>query len=520
MEENKKADENVKTEQPKESKNIKDEEKEKEKSIPSNVEEPIKPDENSKIKLEINKETVESNKDLSEDKKDETKNIEEELKKELAKNKDEDITKLNPEISKEKSKEIAEKLEKMFKDKKSKEEYKQLQKKATLFEKHQFWDTQPMPKYADQVLKIGLTGDAIEKKTVEQVRQTPYPLPEGFEWCNIDIKSETEIKELYQLLAENYVEDTGGYLRFNYSIDFLKWALLPKEYIPDWHVGVRVIKNKLLVGFISGIPTMVSIDNKEVKSCEINFLCVHKKLREHRLAPVLIKEVTRRVNIINIWQAIYTAGKYLPTPFCECVYFHRNLNVKKLVETNFTSIPPKLNLKRMEKMYKLPEEVTTPRFRPMLAKDMKAAYELLIQYLSKFTVWIHFDYVEFKHFMKTTERVVYSYVVDDEDGNITDFVSFYLLPSSLLKNEKHKELMAGYLFYYAYTKTELKELVKNCLILAKKYGADVFNCLNLMDNKKILNELQFGEGSGNLMYYLYNWMIGEIKPEELGVVLV
>jgi hypothetical protein len=31
--------------------------------------------------------------------------------------------------------------------------------------------------------------------------------------------------------------------------------------------------------------------------CEINFLCIHKKLRAKRLAPVLIKEVTRRVNL-------------------------------------------------------------------------------------------------------------------------------------------------------------------------------------------------------------------------------
>lgn len=33
---------------------------------------------------------------------------------------------------------------------------------------------------------------------------------------------------------------------------------------------------------------------------EINFLCVHKKLRSKRLAPVLIKEITRRVNVTNV----------------------------------------------------------------------------------------------------------------------------------------------------------------------------------------------------------------------------
>jgi hypothetical protein len=51
---------------------------------------------------------------------------------------------------------------------------------------------------------------------------------------------------------------------------------------------------------------------------EINFLCVHKKLRAKRLAPVLIKEITRRVNLENVWQAAYTAGIVLPKPLATC----------------------------------------------------------------------------------------------------------------------------------------------------------------------------------------------------------
>ena len=63
---------------------------------------------------------------------------------------------------------------------------------------------------------------------------------------------------------------------------------------------------------------------------EINFLCVHKKLRTKRLAPVLIREITRRVNLFDIWQASYTAGVIIPTPLATCRYFHRSLNPKKL----------------------------------------------------------------------------------------------------------------------------------------------------------------------------------------------
>lgn len=51
---------------------------------------------------------------------------------------------------------------------------------------------------------------------------------------------------------------------------------------------------------------------------EINFLCVHKKLRSKRVAPVLIREITRRVNLKGIFQAVYTAGVVLPKPVGTC----------------------------------------------------------------------------------------------------------------------------------------------------------------------------------------------------------
>jgi glycylpeptide N-tetradecanoyltransferase len=71
-------------------------------------------------------------------------------------------------------------------------------------------------------------------------------------------------------------------------------------FIQDWHLGVRVSSTKKLFGFISGIPVKTMIKNREVKMAEINYLCVHKKLRTKRLAPVLIKEITRRVNLTGI----------------------------------------------------------------------------------------------------------------------------------------------------------------------------------------------------------------------------
>ena len=58
--------------------------------------------------------------------------------------------------------------------------------------------------------------------------------------------------------------------------------------------------------------------SREKKMVEINFLCVHKKLRSKRVAPVLIREITRRVHLEGIFQAVYTAGVVLPKPVGTC----------------------------------------------------------------------------------------------------------------------------------------------------------------------------------------------------------
>ena len=109
--------------------------------------------------------------------------------------------------------------------------------------------------------------------------------------------------------------------RFDYSPEFLAWALKPPGYLKEWHTGVRVTKSNKLVGFISGVPAHIRSDirdtfppsqalqsdiirmyEKKKNLVEINFLCVHKKLRAKRLAPVLIREITRRVNLTGIFQ--------------------------------------------------------------------------------------------------------------------------------------------------------------------------------------------------------------------------
>lgn len=385
-----------------------------------------------------------------------------------------------------------------------------------LHKSYQFWSTQPVPKMDEKIL----SNEPIEPpKSSEEIRAEPYTLPDGFHWDTLNLNEPLVLKELYTLLNENYVEDDDCMFRFDYQTDFLKWALQPPGWRMDWHCGVRVVKSGRLVGFISAIPAQLRIYNHLQTVVEINFLCVHKKLRAKRVAPVLIREITRRVNLTGIFQGVYTAGIVLPKPIATCRYWHRSLNPKKLIDIKFSHLSRNMTMQRTLKLFKLPDQPKTPGFRKMEIQDCEKVVNLLNEYLAKFELAPKFTEDEFKHWFIPQSGIIDSFVVENQDGSISDFVSYYTLPSTVVYHPVHKTLKAAYSFYNVSTKTPWIDLMLDALITAKNFGFDVFNALDLMDNKEFLEPLKFGIGDGNLQYYLYNWRCPSMLPNKIGLVL-
>uniref|UniRef100_A0A914UXR4 Glycylpeptide N-tetradecanoyltransferase n=1 Tax=Plectus sambesii TaxID=2011161 RepID=A0A914UXR4_9BILA len=349
--------------------------------------------------------------------------------------------------------------------------------------KFAFWETQPVPKFDEQVT----TNEPIDQPIdISQVREEPFSLPDQFHWSNVDLDDEKQLKELYTLLTENYVEDDDNMFRFDYGSEFIRWALKPPGWLQQWHCGVRAKNSGKLVAFISAIPCTIRIYDKIQTMVEINFLCVHKKLRSKRVAPVLIREITRRVNQQGIFQAVFTAGVIIPKPITTCRYWHRSLNPKKLIEVKFSHLARNMTLQRTLKLYKLPEAPKCPGFRAMAPGDVPQAYRLLVDYLKTFDLAPMFTLEEFQHFFVPRPNVVDSFVVET-NGKVTDFVSFYTLPSTVMHHSTYKTIKAAYSFYNVATSTSLVELMNDALIVAKKHDFDVFNALDLMDNKQFLS---------------------------------
>lgn len=306
------------------------------------------------------------------------------------------------------------------------------------------------------------------------------PLPQEFEWHDVNVGVTEDLYAIHRLLDTSYIENETW--KLDYTRSFLSWALQGCE-----NLCIRVISSKLIVGFVS--------------CCEmdggvfVNFLCVHKKLRKKKMTNVLISELTRRVKERGMNQAFFTSGSERQNRIATCNYYHRYLRVENLMQHHF--IPPTSNIRIMSKLYSLPPSPL--RFRKVDKMDCEKLSKLLGDHAREIKVKLNFT-------ADACERLfvnpnVFCYVLG-EIGSPTDMVSFYCLP---LKNKLTKAVINScYLWYHVHTTLSLEELIGWTLVTAKMLGFDVLNCLDVFENNKFLTELKFVKGTGELHYHSHS----------------
>jgi glycylpeptide N-tetradecanoyltransferase len=116
----------------------------------------------------------------------------------------------------------------------------------------------------------------------------------------------------------------------------------------------------------------------------------------------------------------------------------------------------------------------------MRAEDAPQVLELLNRYLARTDFAPVFtSEEEIKHWLLHREGVIWSYVVENRNGKITDLFSYYAIPSQVINPCKHKAVNVAYQFYYA-SETAFNEgdekklaerlqvLFKDALILARQ----------------------------------------------------
>ena len=69
----------------------------------------------------------------------------------------------------------------------------------------------------------------------------------------------------------------------------------------------------------------------------------------------------------------------------------------------------------------------------LTAADIKGACKLLNDYLTKYKLVTEFNEDEFAHWFLPRKNIIDTFVVEN-DGQVTDMVSFYTLPSTVMSH--------------------------------------------------------------------------------------
>lgn len=121
------------------------------------------------------------------------------------------------------------------------------------------------------------------------------------------------------------------------------------------------------------------IFGKEHMTAYTNYLAVHRKLRNKRLAQVVIQEALRRTRADGIQVSFYHSARCQPTPFLAIRSCLRLLNTNKLIDVRYTSLPKGMTRQEFAKKFELPKKDRiniVGTLRPMELKDVKEVLRL------------------------------------------------------------------------------------------------------------------------------------------------
>ncbi len=296
-----------------------------------------------------------------------------------------------------------------------------------------------------------------------------------------------DFSEFQQFLSNNYIADSTGILRFNYSKECLEWACKPPNYIPELLIAYRDSNGDLL-GTIVGIPIML----QNVVTISVNFLCVHLAHREKGVAKLLIDELMKRAKSHGFKNSVFTRGVPAGTPN-SLRYHHYLIDVPYLVELGLFPATAKY-----KHPFKLDNKMS---LRPVVKEDIPEIHK---RYSSEKSISQKFTIEELEYWVLTRPGVVYSFVSDD----YSNFASYFIIESTY--GLKKGNFRGAYTFLNYSERSEF--LTKELLISAKNEGCHQFNTLF---PGKAADKLLLGTGS---LVYFHNEKL--VDPKDVYLVMV
>lgn len=354
-------------------------------------------------------------------------------------------------------------------------------------------------------------------------------LPAGFEWVELDPSKESDVKRLTAFLDANALQDTEEQFKLGWTVAHierqLKYKVPPaknaaeakKLLKPLWAAvqtnGATGPKN--LIAFIAAVPAHLRLWSKVEPFYMVRQLCVHRKMRGHRVARVIVKELSRRVHHLGNSQqectpAFFTLG--VPMPFKMLVNhgaYHRTFQ-----HDRFTSAGLKPTIDRKDATtanYKMLENV-----RLLEPKDLVVVFPFVCTFLERFKVALAYTGAEFAHRYLPRPGCTYSYVHwDKTNTKPLGFFSFSELHYDMLALDSLvKQLRIAYTDII-FPVSNL-DLAKSMLVAASEAGFDELEIGSNAEHQQLINQedLHFKPGTGKAFHYIHNWICDDIEPKD------
>ena len=379
---------------------------------------------------------------------------------------------------------------------------------------HKFWDKQPVMRENKSITQ----GYIDESLPTTIPPAEPGKLPEGFTWYDINIENDEQLNEVYNFLSMHYVEDSKHSLRFKYSREIIRWALCVPGYRSDWIFGVKS-PGGILVGFISGTPCTIKVNDEILDWSSVNLLCVHTKLRSKNMASTLIAELSRRVRLTGIHKAVFSGSNVPSKPFSKCGFVQRPISIKKLRACEYYPVPPHM-MSSCNSKFAIPR-LEHNNVRLMTEKDVPNVRKLLND-TDKFKFSIQFNDDLVRHMFLPIKDNLYTYVIPGSSDSIQAFFSFYMIDWSVLSENSMnlEQIRAAYCFYcasYVDMKGVMTDLVNKAGNDAK---ADIIISLVISDMDSAFSSNKFERGVRELELYTYNYNIEFLESKDVRFIFI
>jgi hypothetical protein len=371
-------------------------------------------------------------------------------------------------------------------------------------------------------------------------------LPKGFEWVEVNPSLADDLQRLSIFLDSNALQDSEeqfkigwSYIHFERQLQYQMPPMLARDekngkhnWKPIWAAvqtdGSAGPKN--LIAFIAAIPVHVRTWSHVEPFYLVRQLCVHRKMRGHRVARVVVKELSRRIHqltndanakLASTQQpkleypaAIFTLG--VPMPFRLVTSFgayHRTFQYARFVNAG---LKPTIDEKDATVAhYKKLDNVS-----PFDPNDLPIIFPYVSEFLERFKLGFSYTGVEFAHRYFNRPGYTLSYVhwsnepIPEQRRPIGFFSISELRYDTLMPEATVKSLRIAYadiIFPVANI-----DLIKTMLVIAHDLGFDELEIGGNMEHDQIVThpDLHFKVGTGRSLNFFHNWLCDEVEPKD------